>query len=51
MEEAEALADRIAVMVDGKIRALGTLEELKAKTGKESLEEAFIKIAEGGVSA
>lgn len=51
MEEAEALADRIAVMVDGKIRALGTLEELKTQTGKESLEEAFIKIAEGGVSA
>ena len=51
MEEAEALADRIAVMVDGKIRALGTLEELKAKTGKESLEESYIKNAEEGVSA
>lgn len=50
MEEAEALADRIAVMVDGKIRALGTLEELKALTGKDSLEEAFIEIAKGGVS-
>lgn len=46
MEEAESLSDRIAVMVDGNIRAYGTLEELKARTGKTNLEDAFVKIAE-----
>lgn len=46
MEEAEALADRIAVMVDGRIQALGSVEELKHETGTANLEEAFIKIAE-----
>ncbi len=46
MEEAEALADRIAVMVDGRIQALGTVEELKEETQTANLEEAFVKIAE-----
>ena len=46
MEEAESLSDIIAIMVKGEVRALGTLEEIKLKTGKESLEEAFIAIAE-----
>ncbi len=46
MEEAEALSDKIAIMVKGTVRALGTLEELKAKTGKDNLEAAFIAIAE-----
>ncbi|MBP5605042.1 MAG: ABC transporter ATP-binding protein [Ruminiclostridium sp.] len=47
MEEAEELSDRIAVMIDGKIAATGTLAELEALTGKTGLEEAFITIAEG----
>lgn len=46
MEEVEALSDHVAVMVDGAIRAYGTLEELKSETGKNTLEEAFIAIAE-----
>ncbi|WP_461865526.1 ABC transporter ATP-binding protein [Thermococcus sp.] len=37
MEEAEALADRIAIMNEGKIIALGTAEELKALIGEESI--------------
>lgn len=49
MEEAEALSDRIAVMVGGEIKAIGTLEELKELTGKSNLEDAFIEIAEGGI--
>lgn len=50
MEEAEALADRIAVMIDGKINALGTLAELEERTGKKGMEEVFVQIAmEGGV--
>lgn len=50
MEEAEALADRIAIMIDGRINALGTLAELEEQTGKKGMEEVFVQIAmEGGV--
>ena len=49
MEEAEQLSDRIAVMVDGKIKALGTLSELEALTGQKGLENSFVAIAEGSV--
>ncbi|MBQ2952326.1 MAG: ABC transporter ATP-binding protein [Clostridia bacterium] len=49
MEEAERLADRIAVMISGRIAACGTLAELEAATGKTGLEEAFVAIAEGSV--
>lgn len=45
MEEAEELSDDVAVMVDGEIKARGTVKELKDMTGQESLEKAFIKIA------
>ena len=48
LEEAEALSDRIAIMVKGDIKALGTAKELKELTKTTSIEEAFIKIAEGG---
>ena len=43
-EESEHLAGRIAIMKDGKLKKFCTLEELKQKTGEESLEEAFLKI-------
>ncbi len=46
MEEAESLSDAIAIMVNGTIKAQGTVEELKLKTGKDNLEDAFIAIAE-----
>ena len=45
MEEAEHLSDRVAVMVDGEIKACGSVEELKALTNADSLENAFITIA------
>lgn len=48
MEEAQELSDRIAIMVKGEIKALGTLEELKARTRKDNLEDAFVVIVEGG---
>lgn len=51
MEEVEALSDHVAVMVNGDIKAYGTLDELKEQTGKDSLEEAFIAIAEGNEAA
>lgn len=46
MEEAESLSDGIAIMVDGSIKARGSVDELMQMTGKNSLEEAFIAIAE-----
>ena len=45
LEEAEALSDRIAIMADGNIKALGTAQELKDSAGCEKFEDAFIKIA------
>lgn len=47
MEEAEALSDRIGVMKDGKLLALGTAEELKQRTGAEKFEDTFIQIIKG----
>jgi ABC-2 type transport system ATP-binding protein len=35
LEETEALADRIGILNKGEIKAIGTVAELKAKTGKE----------------
>lgn len=49
MEEAEALSDRIGIMKDGKLLALGTAEALKEKTGKEKFEDAFVAIVKGGI--
>lgn len=46
LEEIEALCDRVAVMVKGKIVACGTVEELKRETKEEKFEEAFIKLVE-----
>jgi len=37
MEEVEALADRVAVMHEGSIAAVGTVEGLKRMAGKESV--------------
>ena len=44
MEEAQALSDRVGIMKDGRLLALGTAEELKALAGKDDFEEAFIAI-------
>lgn len=45
MEEAEALSDRIAIMIDGSLAALGALSELEAQSGESGLENTFVKIA------
>lgn len=44
LEEAEALSDRVGVMKDGRLLALGTPEELKRQTGSARFEEAFVKL-------
>ncbi len=44
MEEAENTAKRIAIIDHGVIIAEGTSEELKEKTGTDTLEKAFLKL-------
>jgi ABC-2 type transport system ATP-binding protein len=44
MDEAERVAQRIAIIDHGRIVAQGSATELKAQTGAESLEGAFLKL-------
>ncbi len=44
MEEADRVAERLAVIDHGRIVAQGTPAQLKSKTRKKSLEDAFIQI-------
>ncbi len=44
MEEAERIAQRIAIIDHGKIIAAGTAEELKPRKKTDSLEDAFLKL-------
>jgi ABC-2 type transport system ATP-binding protein len=45
LEVAEALCDRIAIISEGKIIALGTMDELRARAhGGAHLEEIFLKV-------
>ena len=44
MEEAEALSDRIGIMKDGRLLAVGTAEELCVKAGTSDFEAAFVSI-------
>lgn len=45
LEEIEALCDRVAVMSKGRVAAVGTVEELKEKSGQATFEDAFVSIA------
>jgi ABC-2 type transport system ATP-binding protein len=46
MDEAE-YCQRVSIMVDGRIEALDTPEQLKVKFGADSMEDVFIKLARG----
>src|SRR5579862_8733223 len=49
MDEADRVANRIAVIDHGKIVAMGSSAELKAQTEKESLEDAFLVLTGAGI--
>jgi ABC-2 type transport system ATP-binding protein len=44
LDEAENVAQRIAVIDHGEIVATGTTEQLKKQTGQDSLEEAYLEL-------
>ena len=44
LEEAEEMCDRLAVMKEGRLLAVGTPSEIIAMTGEASLEKAFVKL-------
>jgi sodium transport system ATP-binding protein len=41
MDEAERICDRVAILHEGRLRAIGTIPELQASTGASSLAEVF----------
>ena len=51
LEEIEALCDRVAILASGKLLDIGTVAEIKARTGKDSFEDAFIATVEKGGAA
>ncbi len=44
MSEVEALCERIAIIYNGGLIALGTLQELRELSGKEAFEEVFLSL-------
>ncbi len=43
MQEVAALCDRIVIIAKGTVTAAGTADELRAQTGEDNLEDAFVK--------
>ncbi|KAM3922145.1 ABC-type organic anion transporter ABCA8-like isoform 1-T1 [Leptodactylus fuscus] len=43
MEEAEAVCDRVAIMIAGKLRCIGSIQQLKSRFGKDYLLEIKVK--------
>ena len=48
MQEVAALCDRIVVIAKGRVVAQGTADELRAQTGEDNLEDAFVKAIGSG---
>ena len=42
MQEVAALCDQIIIIADGKVAAGGTPDEIRAQTGEDNLEDAFV---------
>jgi ABC-2 type transport system ATP-binding protein len=51
MEEADRVAQRIAIIDHGRIVAQGTSAELKQQTGAETLEQAFLSLTGSSIRA
>jgi sodium transport system ATP-binding protein len=51
MQEVAALCDDIVIIAHGRVVVRGTPAEILAATGAADLEEAFVRAADGGVSA
>ena len=48
LQEVRSLCDKLYLVSDGKITASGSEEEIVKQAGTKSLEEAFIKLTQGG---
>ena len=48
MEEAEALSDRIGIMKNGKLLAVGTVAELNERVGTTDFKKTFVSIVKEG---
>ncbi|UTD13140.1 ABC transporter ATP-binding protein [Treponema denticola] len=48
MDEVETLSDRVGIMSKGKLKAMGTVQELTTQTDTVKLEDAFVTLS-GGV--
>jgi ABC-2 type transport system ATP-binding protein len=46
LEEAEALSDRVAIIQNGRIKAIGTVTEILNQTNTNKLEDAFVLLNE-----
>jgi ABC-2 type transport system ATP-binding protein len=44
LEEADRLADRVVVVDHGQVVAEGTVEQLKHRTGRSTLDDAFLAL-------
>jgi ABC-2 type transport system ATP-binding protein len=51
LEEAEALSDRIGIMHDGHLRAIGTAAQLMEQTGTTNIEDAFLALTDAEVAS
>jgi len=49
LREAEKLCDRIAIMHNGEIPLVGTLDEILEKTNTDDLEDAFFALVDGKI--
>lgn len=49
LEEAEKLADRIGIMINGNLKTVGTCIEIEKETNTTNLEDAFVSVATRGI--
>lgn len=47
MEEAQALSDRVGILQEGRLAAVGSPEALKRQAGADTFEAAFVALVKG----